>query len=330
VVLADGWYSWHLERVRPFTTWLEGVPSPLARLAARFGPVRGILLFGASVRSDAVAMIRADPGWRSLLLLRALLGRRPKLVAFHLLDLRPRRGAIVDRLWRPVERWALRRALRAAQVMTERERHLLSARLRIPDERLSVIPFPWRTGPADHLPPAPPDGIVLSAGRASCDWETLFAAAARGFWPLTVVCTRQDLETVAELNREGRASVLHDVPPEEVHALLRGSLLDVICLRESGHSQGQVRLLDAADHGVPVVATDTAGIREYVVDGETAVLVPPGDSEALAAAVERLLADAGERERVRRNAFARSQRWTAADYMDALGALLEDAAGAPA
>ncbi len=49
--------------------------------------------------------------------------------------------------------------------------------------------------------------------------------------------------------------------------------------------------LEAMAVGTPVVATRVGGVPEAVVDGETGLLVPPGDAEALAAACARLLAD---------------------------------------
>ena len=42
---------------------------------------------------------------------------------------------------------------------------------------------------------------------------------------------------------------------------------------------------------LPVVATRVSSIPEIVVDGETGVLVPPDDSRALGAALQRVLAD---------------------------------------
>jgi glycosyltransferase involved in cell wall biosynthesis len=47
-----------------------------------------------------------------------------------------------------------------------------------------------------------------------------------------------------------------------------------------------------------VVASAVGGLRDLVVDGETGILVPPGDVAALRAALERLLADGDLRRRL--------------------------------
>jgi glycosyltransferase involved in cell wall biosynthesis len=49
--------------------------------------------------------------------------------------------------------------------------------------------------------------------------------------------------------------------------------------------------LEGMRAGKPVVASDSYGLREVVVDGETGLRVPPGDVEALAAAIRELAAD---------------------------------------
>ena len=50
--------------------------------------------------------------------------------------------------------------------------------------------------------------------------------------------------------------------------------------------------------GAPLVTADTSAARELLADGESALLVPPGDPSALAAAVRRLAADAALAARV--------------------------------
>jgi glycosyltransferase involved in cell wall biosynthesis len=50
-------------------------------------------------------------------------------------------------------------------------------------------------------------------------------------------------------------------------------------------------LIEAASCGRPLVVTDMPGCREIVRDGQNGLLVPPRDSAALAAALERLIAD---------------------------------------
>ena len=54
---------------------------------------------------------------------------------------------------------------------------------------------------------------------------------------------------------------------------------------------------EAMAHGRPVVAGDVGGLRDLVVHEETGLLVPPGDVEALRAALQRLLGDAELRRR---------------------------------
>ena len=59
-----------------------------------------------------------------------------------------------------------------------------------------------------------------------------------------------------------------------------------------------ISLLQAAGAGVPIVAVAAGGMPEVVRDGVNGLLVPPADSQALAAAISRLLADAQLRQRM--------------------------------
>ncbi len=68
------------------------------------------------------------------------------------------------------------------------------------------------------------------------------------------------------------------------------SILDVFVLPSHMEGLGSI-LLEAQYMGIPVVSTLAGGIPEVVRDGETGILVPPRDPEALSGAVIKLLKD---------------------------------------
>lgn len=67
--------------------------------------------------------------------------------------------------------------------------------------------------------------------------------------------------------------------------------------------------LEALACGVPLVTTDNGGCREYAVEGETALIVPPDDPDAMATAIKRVRGDAELRERLVANGLAMAARF---------------------
>lgn len=67
-------------------------------------------------------------------------------------------------------------------------------------------------------------------------------------------------------------------------------------------------ILESMACGTPVVGFSAGGVGEAVVDGETGLLAPTGDFEALAAALQRVLEDRPLQRRLGQNARARVQR----------------------
>jgi glycosyltransferase involved in cell wall biosynthesis len=65
---------------------------------------------------------------------------------------------------------------------------------------------------------------------------------------------------------------------------------DVVCLTSDAEALPSA-LLEGMAAGKPVVSTDVGGVRDAVVDGQTGILVPPGDVAGLAAALLHLAAD---------------------------------------
>lgn len=68
--------------------------------------------------------------------------------------------------------------------------------------------------------------------------------------------------------------------------------LDVFCLPSYANEGVPQALMQAMLTGLPVVSTPVGAITEAVTDGITGLIVPPRDPASLAAAIDRLLADA--------------------------------------
>ena len=91
---------------------------------------------------------------------------------------------------------------------------------------------------------------------------------------------------VAELGLAQRVHFVGNVT--EVRTFLQGTDLFVLPSRSEGFSNA---ILEAMAEGLPVIATTVGGNAEAVVDGQTGLLVPPDDVDALSAALKRLVTD---------------------------------------
>ena len=74
-------------------------------------------------------------------------------------------------------------------------------------------------------------------------------------------------------------------------------------------------LLEAAACARPIVASDVPGCREAVRSGESGILVPPGDIDALAGAIAALAADPARCKAMGRAGRALAERWFAEEIV---------------
>jgi glycosyltransferase involved in cell wall biosynthesis len=204
--------------------------------------------------------------------------------------------------------------------------------LGIPRERLEFIPYSADT---EFWRPLglPEESLIASAGLEHRDYAVLDRASAG--------LGQQLFIAAGSLHSPGATCTL---PPSTSPAVVRK--LDHVSLRElyaraavvvvpllaNDFQAGVTTLLEAMAMEKPVVVSATEGQRDIVVDGETGVLVPPGDDRALHAALARLLADPVERMRLGRNARrAVEERFSLERYVEALAASMQAAGeGAPA
>lgn len=100
----------------------------------------------------------------------------------------------------------------------------------------------------------------------------------------------QTPELKARFGDDERIEWLGRIDEEEKASRLRTA--DVFCAPSIGGESFGIVLLEAMAASTPIVASDLDGYRTVARAEEQAVLVPPGDPEALAAGLKRVLADA--------------------------------------
>jgi glycosyltransferase involved in cell wall biosynthesis len=108
--------------------------------------------------------------------------------------------------------------------------------------------------------------------------------------------SRESLEWLtAELRLDHRVRFLGEVAHEDVPRVLES--FDVFAMPSTAEGFG-VSALEASAMELPVIASDVHGIPDVVVSGETGILTPPRDVEAIADAIARLIEDPALRRRM--------------------------------
>jgi glycosyltransferase involved in cell wall biosynthesis len=97
-------------------------------------------------------------------------------------------------------------------------------------------------------------------------------------------------ELAAGLGLEARIDFAGPIDHADVPTYLHRFDLFVVPSLTDRESFG-VAAVEASACGLPVIASKVGGLPEVVLDGQTGLLVPPGDVGALAGAMARLLAD---------------------------------------
>jgi glycosyltransferase involved in cell wall biosynthesis len=109
---------------------------------------------------------------------------------------------------------------------------------------------------------------------------------------------------------EERVHFLGAVPHAELPRVLRAA--DLFLLTTEPPESFGIVLIEAMACGLPVVASDYPGVRA-VVDPSTGLLVPQGDANAVAEALDRLARDPAERDALGAAGRAKAERewnWT--------------------
>lgn len=158
--------------------------------------------------------------------------------------------------------------------------------------------FKYISAPLGQFRPAPratESGPIMSVGVSHRDYGTLFAALHQLPYCRTVIYGKSRYEMDHDISFKGLPSgveLADKIALTDLVLRYQTARFVVLPLHDTTQfSAGCTAALEAAAAGRAVIATDTPGMREYIRHGETGLLVPPYDVEAMRAAIERLWDD---------------------------------------
>jgi glycosyltransferase involved in cell wall biosynthesis len=197
------------------------------------------------------------------------------------------------------------RAVNAILVYSSNQRQELSDAFGLEPDRVRTIP-PGVDGEffnaTDEMYRDAADSIapIVSAGvDRGRDYGTLFRALQSSPLHAKLLCRPHNL---AGLEIPRNVDVLGYLDIRTYRDVLGQAAAVVLPSRPLAYPTGQTVLLHAMAMGKCCVVTDSVAMREYVTHGHDAILVPPGDPEALGSALASVMADAALRSRIGRAA----------------------------
>jgi glycosyltransferase involved in cell wall biosynthesis len=264
---------------------------PIARFVGRFAGDDVLLAWACFRRRRRYEVVFTDGEQIGLpfAALCWLTRRRPRHVMIgHLLS--PRRKVLLHRALH------LRRAIDVVVVYSSAQGRVAVEQLGYRPEQIRLTPFMvdtafWQPPDGDDARPARP--MICAAGQELRDYPTLVEAVRD--LDVDVV-----IAAASPWSKRPDSSAGIDVPENvrvgaynlfDLRHLYAGAAFVVVPLEETDFQAGITTILEAMSMGRAVVCSRTQGQSDTIIDGATGIYVPPGDSAALAAAIQRLLAD---------------------------------------
>ena len=274
-------------RSQPFVVRYPNVALSGARLARHADVVYATATYAAAaaaafaVRKPLVAKLVSDPAYERAYRYRRFDGSLEEFERVSSLDVRA---------LRQLRTWSLRRAHRI--VVPSSYLAGIARGWGLAPDRIEVLLNP-APAPSEVTPAALEPGSFVFVGRLTRQKALPIAlqALARvpearlvivGDGPLRALLERD----AARLGVSDRVRFVGAFPRAEVLAQLAGA--HALILTSDWENMPHA-VIEALSVGTPVLATAVGGVPEVVRDGENGLLVPPGDVDALALGMRRLL-----------------------------------------
>ena len=278
------------------TDWLPAGLNPFAADKTRFPYLPDLPALLADLKPDFDLVHGFNLSWESPLLAAAAYARHHQIPLVITPFAHPGSRSARWNLRRREQRALLSNAARLCALSSSEVAGLIS--WGIPAERIDLVGVGYHPQPTTTAPPDPglPARYALFIGRASRDKGSYEAIAAINALPPSadlhlVLAGHVDDDIAAHvaslpLEQQAHIHTLGRVSEARKQQLLAGAIVFLLPSRSDAFG---IVILEAWQHGVPVIGARSGGIPGVIDDGRNGLLVPYGNSQALCQALQHLL-----------------------------------------
>ncbi|SFB62926.1 Glycosyltransferase involved in cell wall bisynthesis [Rhizobium sp. NFR07] len=211
--------------------------------------------------------------------------KRPKLIgqAVWLFDKWPS-------LW-PVHRWLYRKLIREVDILTVHSPdNELIAKSLFPEKKIEFVRFGI---PNEAVEPVRarqtyPLRVLCVGNDRHRDWQSAVAALGDQEGIELIILSSTASASLAKIRRNVKVTKVDK--NEDLTQALRQASLMLVPLKQNVHASGITVVQEAALFGLPIIASDTGGLRAYF-DDDAVCYVRPEDPAEILRQVRRLAAD---------------------------------------
>lgn len=241
----------------------------------------GRLRAGLKARMARPDIVFSHGPWESLYMAFALTGApqvRHVAMSFNFTDLPSGKLlAAMRRFFPSIERFV---------VFSNMERELYSNLFDIPIDRFDFVRWGVKPPIVSPLPSRYDFSYFAALGGEARDYKTFIDAAKLRPNDKFVLIARP--YSVDGLTLPPNVTLRLNVPFDEAWSTIWHATASIIPLRNANTPNGHVTLVGSMLMGKPIIITDSVGVRDYVSDKETALLVPARSPEILSTAIAKL------------------------------------------
>lgn len=189
------------------------------------------------------------------------------------------KGRLLGKLYHAFVRYSIQcRHIKHIFVYSESERQHYSELFGVPQSLFQAIKLGVEDEKVALQDSLADKGYYVSAGRSNRDYTFLTEAWKAETRSLKIICDTGEMESTDQIE------CLHDCHGDDYLKELAGCHGVIIALQDENISSGQLVLLHAMMLGKPVIITKNNALQEYVLDGQTGLVI-----EKTAAALKEAL-----------------------------------------